>query len=144
MEALLLAARIVMMPCLALALTGCQCITKNSLSGRLWTSDDFSHHRMFNLHAPVALFHSPTRNDFLFAYTERRDDDKEPKPRAYFVHENNEAIANQRSPGFVSTNQPGLVPVLVNGDITLLPRAILGEQLSIHTTNETRGPYALP
>jgi len=131
--------------CLVLALTGCQCVKEHSFTGALWNTGEFQHFREVDSQAPVSVFYVPSRDDYLFCYTDRRDGDDKPRRRALLLEQNSEALQSRRRPQFFSTDRVTLIPVAVNTDTNVLPRAdVNSRQITVHAIAGDRGPYPAP
>lgn len=125
---------------LAGLLSGCE----STLTYRVWHTEDFRHFREPATNAAVVVFYAPQQKDFLVAYNSLRDGDDKPKRQAYFVLQNEAAVANNKKPAFASTNRADLIAVPVNGPTNILPNAQFERTLMIRTAEGRLGPYALP
>jgi len=125
---------------MATLLMGCE----HSFTYKVWHADEFRHVREPSTNAAVAVYFAPARKDYLVAYDSLRDGDNTPRRQAYFLGEYQSHINETSKPRFASTNQPGLVPVPVNGDTNVLPCAEFQKQLTVHTADGNIGPYDLP
>ena len=139
------AAQLTMVCLLIIALTGCECIQKSSLTYHVWNNDTFQRFREPALDPKIEVFTDAERKDFLVVYDEVRDTTEDLHRRAFFLGANQHRLAEQRKPSFLNPKlAANLEMVPLNGNTNKLPFAVFGKELAIHTEKGVIGPYVLP
>jgi hypothetical protein len=124
----------------AVLMTGCE----SSFTYKLWKTEEFRHVREPASDPSVTVSYSERQKDFLISFDSVRDGGDAPQRLNFFLGENQERIEVRQKPNFIGTNKLVLMPVSLNAEKNILPRAIFEQRLTIYTATGEIGPYALP
>lgn len=100
--------------CLALLAGGCETMEDYSLTGKVWSTHEFSKWNEPEPSPRLALYEAPDHSQLLVVYDAHSEKHSAVKRRAYYLQPNEARIAERKEPTFVDpAAAEGMVPVPV-------------------------------
>lgn len=99
---------------LALLVSGCETVEDCSLTGKVWSTHEFSKWNEPEPSPRLALYETPDHSQLLVVYDAHSEKHSAVKRRAYYLQSNEARIAERKEPAFVDpAAAEGLVPIPV-------------------------------